>query len=96
MVLDPIPQSLPVPFLGSRPQPPTSHKYMCIKNQWMQSRVDDPSMDMRELVFIQVNIVVYIEETILYIDATVYIAATTVASMYDIVSSMYTTSCIDV
>ena len=25
MVLDPIPQSLPVPFFGSRPQPPTSH-----------------------------------------------------------------------
>ena len=24
MVLDPIPQSLPVPFFGSRPQPPTS------------------------------------------------------------------------
>jgi len=91
MVLDPIPQSLPVHFFGSRPQPPTSHKYMCIKNKWMQSRVDDPSMDMSELVFIQVNIVVYIEETILYIDATVYIAATTVASMYDIVSSMYTT-----
>jgi len=26
MVLDPIPQSLPVHFFGSRPQPPTSHK----------------------------------------------------------------------
>jgi len=25
MVLDPIPQSLPVHFFGSRPQPPTSH-----------------------------------------------------------------------
>ena len=25
MVLDPIPQSLPVRFFGSRPQPPTSH-----------------------------------------------------------------------
>jgi len=28
MVLDPIPQSLPVHFFGSRPQPPTSHM-MC-------------------------------------------------------------------
>ena len=27
MVLDPIPQSLPVDFFGSRPQPPTSHVY---------------------------------------------------------------------
>ena len=79
--------------MGLDPSPPP---LMCIKNKWMQSRVDDPSMDMSELVFIQVNIVVYIEETILYIDATVYIDATTVASMYDIVSSMYTTSCIDV
>ena len=26
MVLDPIPQSLPVHFFGSRPQPPTSRK----------------------------------------------------------------------
>ena len=26
MVLDPIPQSLPVHFFGSRPQPPTSHE----------------------------------------------------------------------
>ena len=26
MVLDPIPQSLPVHFFGSRPQPPTSHR----------------------------------------------------------------------
>jgi len=29
MVLDPIPQSLPVHFLGSRPQPPTSRR-MCV------------------------------------------------------------------
>ena len=28
MVLDPIPQSLPVHFFGSRPQPPTSHHWM--------------------------------------------------------------------
>jgi len=29
MVLDPIPQSLPVHFFGSRPQPPTSPKSTC-------------------------------------------------------------------
>jgi len=28
MVLDPIPQPLPVHFFGSRPQPPTSHTYV--------------------------------------------------------------------
>jgi len=28
MVLDPIPQSLPVHFFGSRPQPPTSRQYI--------------------------------------------------------------------
>ena len=36
MVVDPIPQSLPVHFFGSRPQPPTSHQktsYIC----WMWS-----------------------------------------------------------
>ena len=27
MVLDPIPQSLPVHFVGSRPQPPTSRRH---------------------------------------------------------------------
>jgi len=31
MVLDPIPQSLPVPFFGSRPQPPTSPVDKCNK-----------------------------------------------------------------
>ena len=29
MVLDPIPQPLPVHFFGSRPQPPTSRKRQC-------------------------------------------------------------------
>jgi len=43
MVLDPIPQSLPVHFFGSRPQPPTSrdentHIYMYIHPyEWMYS-----------------------------------------------------------
>ena len=31
MVLDPIPQSLPVHFFGSRPQPPTSRRMATIK-----------------------------------------------------------------
>ena len=33
MVLDPIPQPLPVHFLGSRPQPPTSHQEECSESQ---------------------------------------------------------------
>jgi len=32
MVLDPIPQSLPVHFFGSRPQPPTSRELMRARN----------------------------------------------------------------
>jgi len=41
MVLDPIPQSLPVPFFGSWPQPPTSHdqlicsSHITYMNEWM-------------------------------------------------------------
>ena len=34
MVLDPIPQSLPVHFFGSRPQPPTSHSQEQIGTRW--------------------------------------------------------------
>jgi len=34
MVLDPIPQSLPVHFFGSRPQPPTSPPLTCIHLVW--------------------------------------------------------------
>ena len=32
MVLDPIPQSLPVHFFGSRPQPPTSRRALTVEN----------------------------------------------------------------
>ena len=37
MVLDPIPQSLPVHFFGSRPQPPTSPRYSAsiLRIQWL-------------------------------------------------------------
>ena len=34
MVLDPIPQPLPVHFLGSRPQPPTSRGLCAIHTAW--------------------------------------------------------------
>ena len=43
MVLDPIPQSLPVHFFGSRPQPPTSHGtfvsrfHVCQRNSFQTS-----------------------------------------------------------
>jgi len=36
MVLDPIPQPLPVHFFGSRPQPPTSHR-PCLSHPTKQS-----------------------------------------------------------
>jgi len=40
MVLDPIPQSLPVHFFGSRPQPPTSLAeccvQLCLNEVWLQ------------------------------------------------------------
>jgi len=35
MVLDPIPQSLPVHFFGSRPQPPTSHHCSISAQRWV-------------------------------------------------------------
>jgi len=45
MVLDPIPQPLPVHFFGSRPQPPTSHRTwskprisMCVWTAYFQAR----------------------------------------------------------
>ena len=45
MVLDPIPQSLPVHFFGSRPQPPTSHQ------KWVdeQSYLVDATMGMYQV-----------------------------------------------
>ena len=39
MVLDPIPQSLPVHFLGSRPQPPTSRLMQFIPHEYTISDV---------------------------------------------------------
>jgi len=39
MVLDPIPQSLPVHFFGSRPQSPTSPPSMSEKNQYQFGKV---------------------------------------------------------
>ena len=37
MVLDPIPQSLPVHFFGSRPQPPTSPHIRGTQDMWVQT-----------------------------------------------------------
>ena len=40
MVLDPIPQSLPVHFFGSRPQPPTSRDMPWhVRREWVMSRI---------------------------------------------------------
>jgi len=47
MVLDPIPQPLPVHFFGSRPQPPTSPYDIC----WAQQSVlRFPQVDLGHLV----------------------------------------------
>ena len=44
MVLDPIPQSLPVHFFGSRPQPPTSHLYINISTASSNLTHQHPSL----------------------------------------------------
>ena len=48
MVLDPIPQSLPVHFFGSRPQPPTSPHRMCVE-QDLAKVTEEPYIRSKQL-----------------------------------------------
>ena len=69
MVLDPIPQSLPVHFFGSRPQPPTSSKnggsiaHVCVNLNWNPSangnhirNLPDFQFDSVEYKYMNVNV----------------------------------------
>ena len=66
MVLDPIPQILPVHFFGSRPQPPTSHivyEWSCIVTIWVYARLDSSTCEFiwgYQYTYIWMHIHVYI------------------------------------
>ena len=47
MVLDPIPQSLPVHFFGSRPQPPTSPRDVCRGIKHSDSDYDEAELSLQ-------------------------------------------------
>jgi len=54
MVLDPIPQSLPVHFFGSRPQPPTSHGSTPLMEElWIQN--DNQHLRFKYSVLVPLN-----------------------------------------